>query len=200
VVDSANISRSNTLSTIFLDRDGVLNRKMPEDRYVTAWNEFEPLPGVPQAIKRLNNAGLRVIVVTNQRGIALGLYTSEDVRKVHSELQIWLQSEGAHIDAFFCCPHDKQKCDCRKPRPGMFHQACTQFPDITVASSIMIGDSFSDIQFGYRLGMRTIFLEGDRETQKPGVISARRLADLCFPSLPAATDALLSQIASLPLS
>ncbi len=199
MADSVNSSLPSTLSTIFLDRDGVLNRKMPEGRYVTSWSELQPLPGVPQAIARLNQAGLRVVVVSNQRGIALGLYTSEDVHNIHTELQNWLRSQGAHIDAFYFCPHDKQKCNCRKPLPGLFDQAHAQFPDITVASSIMIGDSFSDIQFGHRLGMRTIFLEGDPQTQKLGVISARRLADLCFPSLPAATDALLSQIASLPI-
>ncbi|MGP8259505.1 MAG: D-glycero-alpha-D-manno-heptose-1,7-bisphosphate 7-phosphatase [Acidobacteriaceae bacterium] len=196
MADFANTSLPSTLSTIFLDRDGVLNRKMPEGRYVTSWSEFQPLPGVQQAIARLNQAKLRVVVVSNQRGIALGVYTPEDVRKIHAELQNWLQSQGAHIDAFFFCPHDKQKCNCRKPLPGLFHQACAQFPAITAASSLMIGDSLSDIQFGHRLGLRTIFLEGDPQLQKPGVISARRLADLCFPSLPEATDALLAHLAS----
>jgi len=196
VANSANRVLPHTLGTVFLDRDGVLNRKMLEGRYVSSWSEFQPLPGVPQAIARLNRAGLRVVVVSNQRGIALGLYTSGDVRKVHSELQSWLQSQGAHIDAFYFCPHNKQQCNCRKPLPGLFHQARADFPDIAAASSIMIGDSLSDIQFGHRLGMRTFFLEGDPGVQKPGVISARRLADLCFLSLPEATDALLAQIAS----
>jgi D-glycero-D-manno-heptose 1,7-bisphosphate phosphatase len=187
----------STLSTVFLDRDGVLNRKMPEDRYVTSWREFEPLPGVQQSIARLNQAQLRVVVVSNQRGIVRGFYTAEDVRMIHSELQNWLQSAGAHIDAFFFCPHDKQQCHCRKPLPGLFYRARARFPDIAAESSVMIGDSLSDIQFGHRLGMRTIFLEGDPQLQKPGVISARRLADLCFSSLPEATDTLL---AHLPLS
>ncbi|HUD21688.1 MAG TPA: HAD family hydrolase [Acidobacteriaceae bacterium] len=194
MVTSADRVLPRTLNTVFLDRDGVLNCKLPEGRYVTTWSEFQPLPGVLQAIARLNSRGLRVIVVSNQRGIALGAYTSVDVHKIHAELQSWLQSEGAHIDAFYFCPHDKQKCNCRKPLPGLFHQASTQFPAIAVESSIMIGDSLSDIQFGHRLGMRTIFLEGDPQLQKPGVVSARRLADLCFPSLPEATDALLAQL------
>jgi len=93
VADSANSFLPRTLRTVFLDRDGVLNRKMPEGRYVTSWSEFLPLPGVPQAIGRLNRAGLRVIVVSNQRGIALGLYTSDIVRKLHAALQSWLQSQ-----------------------------------------------------------------------------------------------------------
>ena len=88
-------------ATVFLDRDGVLNQKMPEGRYVASWKDFHILPGVPEAIVRLNQAGLRVIVVSNQRGIALGLYTAEDVNEIHSRLQRLLGAHGAHIDAFF---------------------------------------------------------------------------------------------------
>ena len=161
MADSANSFSLRTLRTVFLDRDGVLNRKLPEGRYVTAYSEFQPLPGVPQAIARLNRAGLRVVVVSNQRGIALGLYSSDDVRQIHSALQSWLQSHGAHIDAFYFCPHDAHQCNCRKPLPGLFDQARADFPEIAAASSLMIGDSLSDIEFGHRLGMTTVFLEGD---------------------------------------
>ena len=199
MADSANSSLPRTLRTVFLDRDGVLNRKMPEGRYVASWSDFQPLPGVPQAIARLNRAGLRVIVVSNQRGIALGVYTSEDVRKIHAALQSWLQSQGAHIDAFYFCPHDLRQCNCRKPLPGLFHQAGAEFPEIDPASSIMIGDSLSDIQFAHRLGMSALFLEGDPLPQKPGAEAARQLANLCFPSLPEATDALLAHLASANL-
>jgi len=207
VSDSANSFSLRTLRTVFLDRDGVLNRKLPEGRYVTSWSEFQPLPGVPQAIGRLNRAGVRVVVVSNQRGIALGLYTADDVRQIHSALQSWLQSHGAHIDAFYFCPHDAQQCNCRKPLPGLFDQARAEFPEIAAATSLMIGDSLSDIEFGRRLGMTTLFLEGDSGApdervcslgwgsahQKPGADSARQLADLRFPSLIEATEALLNQ-------
>ena len=199
VADSANSFLPRTLRTVFLDRDGVLNRKMPEGLYVTSWSEFLPLPGVPQAIGRLNRAGLRVIVVSNQRGIALGLYTSDIVRKLHAALQSWLQSQGAHIDAFFFCPHDKLQCNCRKPLPGLFDQASAVFPEIAAESSVMIGDSLSDIEFGHSLGMATLFLEGNPQLQKPGTDAARELANLCFPSLPEATDALLAHLASINL-
>jgi D-glycero-D-manno-heptose 1,7-bisphosphate phosphatase len=192
VADSANSFSLRTLRTVFLDRDGVLNRKLPEGRYVTSWSEFQPLPGVPQAIARLNRAGLRVVVVSNQRGIALGLYTSEDVRSIHSALQGWLQSHGAHIDAFYFCPHDAQQCNCRKPLPGLFHQARADFPEIAANTSLMIGDSLSDIEFGHRLGMTSFFLEGDPEHRKSGDETARQLADRCFASLPEAVDALLA--------
>jgi D-glycero-D-manno-heptose 1,7-bisphosphate phosphatase len=192
VADSANSFLPNPLRTVFLDRDGVLNRKLPEGRYVTSWSEFQPLPGVAQAIARLNRAGLRVIVVSNQRGIAVGLYTADDVRQIHSALQRWLQPQGAHIDAFYFCPHDEQQCNCRKPLPGLFDQARAEFPEIAAATSLMIGDSLSDIEFGRRLGMTTLLLEGDSAHQKPGAEVARQLADLCFASLPEAVDALLA--------
>jgi len=141
-----------TLRTVFLDRDGVLNEKMPEGCYVTRWEEFQILAGVPEAIARLNRAGLRVIVVSNQRGVALGLYALADVEAIHATFLRELQSRGAQVDAFYFCPHDKRSCTCRKPLPGMFEQAVAQFPQIEAASSVMIGDSLSDMEFGRRLG------------------------------------------------
>jgi len=190
--NSAGIRLRTVFRTIFLDRDGVLNRKLPEGEYVANWSQFHLLPGVPEAIARLNRAGLKVIVVSNQRGIALGLYTAEDVNALHTELQRTLAAHSAHIDAFYFCPHDKDACDCRKPDPGLYRQALTDFPDITPESSLMIGDSWSDIEFGHRLGMRTIFIEGDPSRQKFGADRARALADQSFTSLSDAVDALLT--------
>ena len=119
VTDPAPTAIPRHLTTVFLDRDGVLNKKMPEPRYVASWADFHILPGVPDAIARLNRAGLRVIVLSNQRGIALGLYTAADVEAIHSAFQRILSSNGAHIDAFFICPHDRGQCNCRKPLPGL---------------------------------------------------------------------------------
>lgn len=181
---------AGTLKTVFLDRDGVLNQKMEEGRYVTAWNEFKLLPGVVEAIKELNRAGVRVLVVSNQRGVALGLYTAEDVRAIHDELQEVLRQQGAHVDGFYFCPHDKGQCDCRKPLPGMFEQAKADFPEIRAAESVMIGDSLSDMEFGRRLGMRTVFVEGEAERQKPGAERAREMADFWAGSLPEAVEKL----------
>src|SRR5579862_9031850 len=98
---------SFALSTVFLDRDGVLNRKLPEGEYVSAWEHFDLLPGVAEAIGKLKFAGLRVLVVSNQRGIALGLYRAEDVDRIHAQLQKELEAQGAQIDGFYFCPHDK---------------------------------------------------------------------------------------------
>ena len=112
--------RIRHLRTVFLDRDGVLNEKMPEGQYVTSPEEFHLLPGVAEAIGRLNCAGLRVILVSNQRGIALGLYTAADVDAIHAGLQTVLENHGAQLDGIYYCPHDKSQCNCRKPMPGLF--------------------------------------------------------------------------------
>jgi D-glycero-D-manno-heptose 1,7-bisphosphate phosphatase len=193
-----NSAFGGTPVTIFLDRDGVVNEKMPEGRYVARWDEFHLLPGVPEAIARLNRAGLRVIVVSNQRGVALGLYSADDVKALHVRLQDELLTRGAHVDAFYFCPHDKGVCDCRKPLPGMFEEARRAFPEIEAATSVMIGDSATDIEFGKRLGMRTVFIEGDPAfiegdpaRQKPGTQAAGDAADARFTSLQDAVDALL---------
>ena len=165
---------------------------MPEGSYVTAWADFRMLPGVPAAIAHLNQAGLRVIVVSNQRGIALGLYSAADVAAIHAKLQDALRANGAHVDAFYFCPHDKGQCDCRKPLPGMFERAQRDFQDITASTSVMVGDSLSDIEFGKRLGMRTILISGG-EQRKAGAEEAAELADGRFASLPDAVEKLLTQ-------
>lgn len=188
-----NPSYPGLVQPVFLDRDGVVNEKMPEGRYVTCWSEFQLLPGAVEAIGLLNRAGLRVVVISNQRGIALGLYTAEDVRTVHAEFQRLLEAFGAHVDGFYFCPHDKGQCNCRKPLPGLFEQAVADFPGITAASSVMIGDSLSDIDFGRRLGMVTAFIDGDPERRKPGAEAARELADLRYSSLVEAVNDLLAR-------
>ncbi len=191
VHEPSSLFQYQDLRTVFLDRDGVINEKPPEGEYVRSWNDFHVLKGVPEAIARLNRAGKRVIVVSNQRGVALGLYSGEDVRAIHASLQELLMSHQAHVDGFYFCPHDKGQCNCRKPQPGLFEQAVADFPDITHKTSAMIGDSFSDIEFGHRLGMMALLVEGAPERQKPGIDSARKLATASFTSLAAAVDYLL---------
>ena len=176
---------------VFLDRDGVINRKVPEGQYVYKWEDFELLPGVPEAIARLNRAGLRVLVVSNQRGIALGLYSAPDVISIHDTLQKKLDESGAHIDGFYFCPHDSHACDCRKPHAGLFRRACADFPGLNADASVMIGDSLSDIEFGHNLGMRTIYIEDHLDSREQDGKVARSLADICSPSLAEAVDILM---------
>jgi D-glycero-D-manno-heptose 1,7-bisphosphate phosphatase len=157
---------------VFLDRDGVINRKPPEDETISRWEDFEMLPGVEEAISRLNRSGVKVIVVTNQRAIALGRYTEEDLARLHARLGEHLAAHGAEIDRIYYCPHDKGTCDCRKPGPGMFVRAFRDFPGAGADNSVMIGDSLSDIEAGTALGMKTIFIQGDPRFQKPGAAHA----------------------------
>ncbi len=181
-----------SVQTVFLDRDGVLNRKAPEGEYVSRWDLFHPLPGALEAVRRLKEAGLRVYVVTNQRGVALGLYTMQEVDLLHTQLRTELAKHGARVDGIFVCPHDKGVCRCRKPEPGLFEQARALDPAIEWSTSLMIGDSLSDIEAGLRLGMHTIFVDGEPERQKAGADRARAQADVVCGSLAEAADALLS--------
>jgi D-glycero-D-manno-heptose 1,7-bisphosphate phosphatase len=175
--------RFEGIANVFLDRDGVINRKAPEGEYIAHWSEVEILPGVEEAIAALNRAGRRVMVVSNQRGIALGLYTAADVDAIHIKLQEHLAGFGAHIDAFYFCPHDEGECDCRKPGTGMFLRAFRDFPDAKANNSVMMGDSISDIEAARALGMRSIFIRGDQSTRKPGTERAVSLADAVAGSL-----------------
>ena len=177
---------------VFLDRDGVINRKPPEGQYIGRWSDFHLLPGAESAIAALNRSGRRIIVVSNQRGVALGYYTAADVRVLHDTLQEHLAPLGAQIDAFYFCPHDKNQCECRKPRTGLFEQAFRDFPEASAANSVVIGDSLSDIEAARTLGAPAIFIQGDPTTQKPGAARAAALADAVYNSLTEAVEAALS--------
>jgi D-glycero-D-manno-heptose 1,7-bisphosphate phosphatase len=156
----------------FLDRDGTINVKAPEGEYVTSPGGFTFLPGAERAIRLLAEAGWRVIVVSNQRGVALGRMTAADVDAVNARM--------AHlpIDGIFVCPHERGECDCRKPGTGLFRQALKRFPGIEIERSVMIGDTDSDIEAGRAIGART-FRVG--EPPLPSLLQvAERLA--CAPA------------------
>jgi len=174
---------------VFLDRDGVIGRKPPEGEYISQWKNFQLLPGAETAIASLNRSGRRVIVVTNQRGVALGRYTCAEVEELHYRLQQHMAKHGARIDAFYYCPHDdRDQCDCRKPKPGLFHRAFQDFPGASEKNSLMIGDSISDIEGSRSLGIASIFIRGDPNTRKPGAENAVLLADGVCDSLQEAVD------------
>jgi len=192
VIDPSNRAQAASLKTVFLDRDGVVNTKMPEGQYVTCWSDFKVLPGVVEAIAAMKRAGLSVIVVSNQRGIALGRFTEADVRDIHNEFQQMLSTQGTSVDDFYFCPHDLAQCNCRKPLPGLFEQALADHPGIRPETSVMIGDSVSDMEFGRLLGMMTVFIDGDPTRQKPGAEAALALADMRAESLFDAAQRLLA--------
>lgn len=147
---------------MFLDRDGTINAKAPEGEYVRCPEEVVLLPGAAEAIGALNDAGVHVAVVTNQRGIALGRMSRQDLEHVHKRLRALLaEATGAHVDAIFFCPHNIGQCDCRKPGIGLFRAAEEQWPWLDFRRSAMIGDSASDAEAGRALGMMTVQLGVD---------------------------------------
>src|SRR5271170_7268030 len=139
----------------FLDRDGVINQRPLEGKYVTRWGDFHFLPGVAAGIALLNHAGFSVIVVTNQRCIAKGLLTEANLQKMHERMTDVLARAGAKIDATFYCPHEiEPPCECRKPAPGMLLSAA-RLRGIDLRTSWMIGDSDNDVEAGINAGCKT---------------------------------------------
>jgi D-glycero-D-manno-heptose 1,7-bisphosphate phosphatase len=175
---------------VFLDRDGVINRKAPnEQSYITRWEDFQILNGVIQAVSRLNRS-FRVIVVTNQRAVAKGLMTTAQLESLHDRMCLELQSRGARIDGVFYCPHDlSPPCTCRKPEPGMLLEAA-RMHSIDLANSWMVGDSEKDIDAGKKAGCRTVRLIDEGS-------SPLTHADLVAPSLLAATSKIFNIEGSL---
>lgn len=147
---------------VFLDRDGTINREV---NYLHKPEDLVILSGVPEAIRMLQDAGFRIVVVTNQAGVARGFYTCQDVENLHGYLNEVLQKDGAHIDHFFYCPHHpehgvgqyKITCDCRKPAAGMFRMA-EQYYEIDKAHSYMIGDKLLDVEAGRNYGVHSILV------------------------------------------
>lgn len=141
---------------VFLDRDGVVNRKAPEGCYVTRWEQVKFLPGGADAVKRIREAGFEVIVVSNQRAVAKGLVSETELEFLHLRMWQELFRGEKGFDAVYYCPHDNDPpCGCRKPQPGMLLTAA-QDRGIDLGGSWMVGDFESDVEAGRRAGCRTI--------------------------------------------
>ena len=168
---------------VFLDRDGVVNRKLPEDNYIATWEQFEFMPSAPEAIAKLNRAGIKVVVVTNQRGVALGRLSEHDLISIHEQMERALQTYDAHIDRIYFCPHDGTVCACRKPKPGLLLQAFAHFREVQPANGVLIGDSLQDVEAGRSAGVKTILVRGIAATRKPGFAEAETKADAVADSL-----------------
>lgn len=168
-------------TTVFLDRDGTVNVKAAGG-YITRPQDLRLMPGAADAVRRLNESGLRVIVVTNQRGVVRGLMSPDDLRAVHARLRELLQSAGGRLDAVYACVHDLGACRCRKPMPGLLLRAAADDPGVRLDRAVMVGDSESDVEAGIRAGVVPIRL-GRR-----GVPSA---AEVVEPDLGSAVDWIL---------
>ena len=132
--------------SVILDRDGVINKRRPRAEYVRNWSEFEWLEGAKEALRMLGQAGFRVIVVSNQAGIARGAMSAADLAQIHEQLQSEVNQVGGHIHAIYHCPHDWDAgCDCRKPKAGMLFQAQVDF-HLDLSRTFFIGDDERDGQ------------------------------------------------------
>lgn len=138
---------------VFVDRDDTVAKDVP---YCDSPDKFFLFPGVPEQIKRLNDAGFLVIMITNQSGINRGKFTEETLKAIHDKMNHEIEAAGGHLDAIYYCPHrPDENCQCRKPNTLMGERAVKDF-DIDVENSFMVGDSEADMGFGERLGCNTI--------------------------------------------
>lgn len=144
------------MSTIFLDRDGVINENRSD--YVKSWSEFRFLPDSREAIAKLTQAGHRIVVCTNQAGIARGTISVETIEDIHQRMIASIRESGGHIEKVYYCPHDREgDCSCRKPRPGMLLQARDELA-IDMYDAVFIGDSITDIRAALAANIHAILV------------------------------------------
>jgi D-glycero-D-manno-heptose 1,7-bisphosphate phosphatase len=180
---------------VFLDRDGVIN----VDRgYTHRVEDFELIPGSAEAMALLQAAGWRLVVVTNQSGIARGLYSSDDYERFTAHMRARLQAAGVHLDAVLHCPHlpdavvaaYRQACDCRKPAAGMLLRAAREL-SLDLPGSVFVGDRLSDVQAGRAAGVgRCVLVRSGRPVEP----SEAQMADAVFDDLAACAQALVAPI------
>lgn len=148
---------------VFIDRDGTINEQMG---YINHLSRFKILPGVPEAIRLLNENNFLTIVVTNQSGVARGYFPIELVAEVHSFMEESLRNSGAYMDGIFFCPHYPTgdvpeytiECDCRKPKTGLIDQAMGSF-DIDISGSYVVGDHSTDLELANNCGLKAIMVK-----------------------------------------
>ena len=146
------------MRTIFLDRDGVINRNRPPGDYVKSWQEFEFLPGACDAIVLLTRARFRLLVVTNQACIGKGIVSWATLQDIHAQMIQEIARAGGHVEAVLCCPHlEEAGCDCRKPAPGLLLLAREEYR-VNLGQAILIGDSMRDVQVAASIGMPAIMV------------------------------------------
>ncbi|MFW5758643.1 MAG: D-glycero-alpha-D-manno-heptose-1,7-bisphosphate 7-phosphatase [Bacteroidota bacterium] len=152
---------NNQKPSLFLDRDGVINQRIV-DQYVLNVNDFQWIEGVKESLRLFSSIFDPIVVITNQQGIAKGLMTGDDLKKIHSKMMMDIKESGGRIDKIYYCPDLKgTNSFFRKPQPGMGLKAKKDFPSIHFKKSVMVGDTLSDMQFGKKLNMITVLISRD---------------------------------------
>lgn len=164
--------------TLFLDRDGVINEENVGS-YVTNWDEFVFCNGSLDALRQLGEMFGRIVVVSNQRGVGRGIMSIEDLKIIHQNMSKQVAAGGGRIDKVYACTALDDNDHNRKPNTGMATQAREDYPEIDFRRSVMVGNNITDMEFGKRMGMYTIFLTSVR---KPYDLP-HDLIDEQFPSL-----------------
>ena len=178
------------MKTIILDRDGVIN--MDSALYIKSPAEWKPIEGSLESIARLNQAGYRVIVATNLSGIGRGLFDMDTLNAMHEKMHKHLAAAGGRIDAIFYCPHTAdEKCDCRKPKPGMFERIA-QVYNMDLKGVPTIGDSLRDLQAGSAVGCAPMLVRTGKGT-KTEAEGNLPVGTTIYDNLAAAVDALLGK-------
>ena len=171
------------MKLVILDRDGVINHD--SNQYIKSPEEWKPIPGSLAAIARLNQAGYRVVLATNQSGIGRGLFETDALLAIHEKMNKALALAGGRIDAIFFCPHNNEdQCDCRKPKPGMFREIAARF-NTDLSGVPAIGDSLRDLQAAVAAGAQPMLVltgKGRKTVDDP----AMPPDTLVFPDLAAA--------------
>jgi len=142
---------------VFLDRDGVINRRAAKHEYITSWEEFKFLPNVLTALNEISKTSHMIIIISNQRGISRGKMSEIDLENIHQKMLDEIKKSGGRIDKIYYCPHGDDECECRKPLPGMIDIAESDF-NLHLKGSWVIGDSLSDIQAGKARECNTIYI------------------------------------------
>lgn len=175
--------------TLFLDRDGVLNNEIVGS-YITKWEEFAFCDGSLDALKHLSEMFGRIVVVTNQRGVGRGIMTISDLKEIHANMTERVSAAGGEIHKIYACTAVEDNDHNRKPNTGMATQAQEDYPEIDFKKSIMVGNNLSDMEFGKRMGMYTVFLTSTHEPFD----MPHDLINEQFPSLMDWTGELISEV------
>jgi D-glycero-alpha-D-manno-heptose 1-phosphate guanylyltransferase len=168
----------NNNTTLFLDRDGVINEERPND-YVKTWSEFAFYPYTLESLAILSKIFNKIFIVTNQKGIGRKLMTEEDITTVHNNMVEAITKANGRIDKIYYCTALENEAECRKPNAGMAFQAKLDFPEIDLHNSIMVGNKMSDMQFGKNAAMQTILVN----TTNPAYILPNQFIDKQFANL-----------------